>query len=80
MHVDENKKFDRRNIEKNIKNGLITFKDYETFLAGLPDANEKMYAPGETFSETGEKETTGKEEALSGRKGSKKKANKPRLK
>ena len=33
MHIDENKRFDKRNIEKNVKDGIITGKDYEMFLS-----------------------------------------------
>lgn len=32
--------FDLRTIERNIKRGLITRKDYERFLKSLPDASE----------------------------------------
>jgi len=45
MHIDENKKFDKRNIEKNIKDGIITGKDYEMFIAKLPDVSDKLYSP-----------------------------------
>jgi hypothetical protein len=44
MHIDENKKFDKRNIEKNIKNGIITQKDYEIFLSKLPDISDKLFS------------------------------------
>jgi len=80
MHIDGNKKFDKRNIEKNIKDRLITFKDYETFLSGLPDISEKIYISGETIFESGEREATPKDEAPPGKKGAKKKTNKSRLK
>ena len=33
--------YDRRTIERNIKKGLITRKDYEKFLKALDDAKEK---------------------------------------
>jgi hypothetical protein len=39
--------FDLRTIERNIKRGLITRKEYERFLKSLPDAAEKI-APSET--------------------------------
>lgn len=47
MHIDENKKFDKRNIEKNIKGGIITEKDYELFLSKLPDVGDKLFSPEE---------------------------------
>jgi hypothetical protein len=56
MHIDENKKFDKRNIEKNIKNGIITGKDYEMFLSKLPDVSEKLFNPGETPTDSKEPE------------------------
>jgi hypothetical protein len=33
--------FDNRTIERNIRKGLITRKDYEKFLKNLPDATDK---------------------------------------
>jgi hypothetical protein len=42
--------FDQRTIERNIKRGLITRKEYERFLKSLPDAAEKM-APTEESPE-----------------------------
>jgi hypothetical protein len=38
--------FDLRTIERNIKRGLITRKEYERFLKSLPDAADKI-APSE---------------------------------
>jgi len=43
MHIDENKKFDKRNVERNIKNGIITQRDYETYLSKLPDVSDKLF-------------------------------------
>lgn len=43
MHIDENKKFDKRNIEKNLKSGIITEKEYEMFLVKLPDVSDKLF-------------------------------------
>ena len=47
MHIDEGKRFDKRNIAKNIKNGIITQKDYEIFLSKLPDVSDKLFNPEE---------------------------------
>ena len=47
LHIDENKKYDKRNIEENIKSGIISQKDYETYLSKLPDLSEKIYNPKE---------------------------------
>jgi hypothetical protein len=38
--------FDLRTVERNIRRGLITRKDYERFLKSLADATEKV-APAE---------------------------------
>jgi hypothetical protein len=50
MHIDEQKKFDTRNIERNIKTGIISQKDYETYLSKLPDASDKVF----NFEEPGD--------------------------
>jgi hypothetical protein len=60
MHIDENKKFDKRNIERNIKNRIITQKDYETYLSKLPDAIDKLFNL-EGFSVNSEKFESKKE-------------------
>jgi hypothetical protein len=39
--------FDRRIVERNIKRGLITRKDYEKFLKSRPDASDKLRSPDE---------------------------------
>ena len=54
MHTDENKKFDRRNIERNIKTGIITSKDYESYLLKLPDVSDKLFNPEKPSSESDE--------------------------
>lgn len=74
MHIDEQKKFDKRNIAKNIKNGIITQKDYETFLSKLPDASSKLFNPEETSTDLIEIESREKNEPSSKKKGIKKKA------
>jgi hypothetical protein len=37
--------FDVRTVERNIKKGLITRKDYEKFLKSLGDSSEKVVPP-----------------------------------
>ncbi len=39
--------FDRRIVERNIKRGLTTRKDYERFLKSLADAADKVRSPDE---------------------------------
>lgn len=43
MHIDEKKKFDRRTIDRKIREGEIFQKDYKAYLAGLPDVSDKVY-------------------------------------
>jgi hypothetical protein len=43
MHIDDSKKFDKRNIEKNVKDGIITEKEYEMLLSRLPDVSDKLF-------------------------------------
>lgn len=73
MHIDEGKKFDKRNIERNIKNGVITLKDYQAYLAKLPDVSEKIFNPDEDELTSDEQETSSKKESSSSLKDGKKK-------
>jgi hypothetical protein len=52
MHTDEGKRFDKRNTTRNIKNGVITQKDYEIYLSKIPDAGDKMFNPEESLPES----------------------------
>ena len=54
MHTDEQKKFDIRTIERNTKSGIITQKDYETYLSKLPDVSDKVFNPEEALDNSGE--------------------------
>jgi hypothetical protein len=44
--VKDPRLFDQRVVERNIKRGLVTRKEYERYLKSLPDAAEKV-APAE---------------------------------
>ncbi len=61
MHIDESKKFDKRNIERNIKEGIISKKDYENYLSKLPDLSDKIFIPEEPKSSSSEFESGQKE-------------------
>ena len=74
MHIDENKKFDKRNIEKNIKNGIITQKDYEIYLSKLPDISDKLFSIEEELTDSDELELRKEGEMTHKKRGSKKKA------
>lgn len=78
MHIDESKKFDKRNIERNIKNGVIAQKDYEIHLSRLPDASDKIFFPEEDITDSEEFESSAENEIHSKKKGLKKKATKGR--
>ena len=56
MHIDENKKFDKRNIDKNIRDAIITEKDYEMFLSKLPDVSDKLFSPEQAAADSEELE------------------------
>ncbi|MBW2038847.1 MAG: hypothetical protein JRI46_04510 [Deltaproteobacteria bacterium] len=43
MHIDEEKKFDVRTIERSIREGLVTQEEYERYLQELPDVSDKAY-------------------------------------
>ena len=74
MHIDEDKKFDRRNIGRNLKNGIISQKDYEIYLSKLPDVSDKLFDPEETSTGIGEIESKKESEISSKKRGIKKKA------
>lgn len=75
MHIDENKKYDKRNVERNIKSGVISQKDYEIYLSKLPDNSDNIFNPEESFDETIEHESFLENESQSNKaKGTKKKA------
>ncbi len=54
--------FDRRIVERNIKRGLITRKDYDKFLKSLADVAEKIKAPEEEPPEGAPAESAGNPE------------------
>jgi len=73
MHIDEDKIFDKRNIAMNIKNGVISLKDYEIFLSKLSDASEKLFNPEEISIDSGETESRKESEISSKKRGPRKK-------
>jgi hypothetical protein len=74
MHTDENKIFDKRNAERNIKNGIITPEDYEIYLSKLPDVSDKLINPEEFSSDSDEFESKKGDEIQSKKKVVKKKS------
>jgi hypothetical protein len=59
MHIDDSKKFDRRTIEKNLKEGIVSAEEWENFLRTLPDVSDSidfiMAEEGKTEETTKEK-------------------------
>ncbi len=74
MHTDENKIFDKRNTERNIKNGIITPEDYEIYLSKLPDVSDKLINTEEFSSDSEEFESKKGDEIQSKKKVVKKKS------
>jgi hypothetical protein len=73
MHIDENKEFDKRNAERNIKDGVITQKDYEIYLSRLPDVSEKVSNPEESIADSKDYESKKEDETQAKKRGEKKK-------
>jgi len=72
MHIDENKKFDKRNIERNIKNGIISQKDYETYLSKLQEMSDKLSTPEGSLSGSEDFESKRDDEIQARKRGIKK--------
>ncbi len=51
MHIDPKKVFDVRNVERNIKDGVITKEEYLRYLESLPDVSDKIYREEEEGEE-----------------------------
>ena len=73
MHTDEEKKFDIRTVGRNTKSGIITQKDYETYLSKLPDVSDKVFNPEEASQDFGDVESKREGELSSKKKELKKK-------
>jgi hypothetical protein len=73
MHIDEDKKFDKRNIAKNIKNGIISQKEYEIYLSKLQDVSDKLFNPEETLTDLQVVELKREREVPSKKRGTRKK-------
>ena len=73
MHTDENKRFDKRNIERNIKDGIISRKDYEIYLSKLPDAGDRVFNPEEYLDDFDELEPAREDETKPKKRALKKK-------
>ena len=68
MHIDENKKFDKRTIEKNLREGIVSAEEWEKFLRSLPDVSDNVdyviieEEKGEATEDRGEKSAESVEE------------------
>lgn len=80
MHIDESKKFDKRNIERNIKNGIIIQKDYEIYLYKLPDVSDKVFNIEGSLIDNMEFDKRKENDIQTKKRGLKKKATKGKVK
>jgi len=55
MHIDENKKLDKRSIDQKIREGLVSEREYEDHLASLSDVSHKVDDGQDTPQEKEEK-------------------------
>ena len=74
MHIDENKKFDKRNVERNVKNGVISQKDYEIYLSRLPDVSDEVFNPEEFMAPFNDPDSKKLDDIQGKKKGDKKRA------
>jgi len=51
MHTDEKKRFDRRNVDSNLRKGVVTSKEYESYLSKLPGLSDKVFDPEEEIED-----------------------------
>jgi hypothetical protein len=58
MHVDEKKRFDKRSVDQRIREGLISQKEYENYLKGLPDVSDKRDLAEKTVEKPEKKKKT----------------------
>lgn len=58
MHIDEDKKFDRRTIERNLREGTISAEEWKKYLETLPDVSDHADL---VMVDEGQKEETTKE-------------------
>ncbi len=47
MHTDEEKKYDKRTIERNLRQGVISHREYEEYLRKIPDVSDKVFESGQ---------------------------------
>jgi hypothetical protein len=60
MHIDEDKKFDRRTIDRNLREGIISPEEWKKYLETLPDVSDHADL---VMADEGQKEETTKEPA-----------------
>jgi len=67
MHIDENKKFDKRTIERNLSEGIISAEEWKKYLKTLPDVSANTdsvkFYEGKGEKTTEEKETKSEKSA-----------------
>lgn len=43
MHIDEKKRYDKRTIDRSLKEGVISHQEYNAYLTNLPDVSDKIF-------------------------------------
>jgi hypothetical protein len=67
VHIDEDKKFDKRTIERNLREGIITAEEWKKYLKALPDVSDnadQVMMDGRPKEETTEEQETKSEESV----------------
>jgi hypothetical protein len=65
VHIDDDKKLDKRTIERNLREGIITAEEWKKYLKALPDVSDNadlvMMDEGQKDQITEEQETKSEE-------------------
>jgi hypothetical protein len=74
QHIDESKKFDKRTIARNLKEGIVPTKEWEALLKKLPDVSDKadvavIQEDGQRRGERAEKGEKGESKTPAGKGG-----------
>ena len=59
VHIDEDKKLDKRTIERNLREGIITPEEWKKYLKSLPDVSDNAEL---VIVDEGQKEQTAVEQ------------------
>ncbi|NIO03037.1 MAG: hypothetical protein GTN74_00050 [Proteobacteria bacterium] len=62
MHTDEEKRYDKRTIEGNLRQGVMSHQEFQEYLTNLPDVSHKAFCwkEGDKDLGTGRKKRKGR--------------------